>query len=61
MVENQESRNSRALVAHAYFPSYSGSRGQEDRSLKSAGANISVTHYLKTTLHKKGLVEWLKV
>jgi hypothetical protein len=35
-----------ALVAHAYNPSYSGDRDQED---------------LKKIHHKKRLVEWLKV
>jgi hypothetical protein len=30
-----------ALVAHAYNPSYSGGRGQEDRGLKPARANSS--------------------
>jgi hypothetical protein len=28
-------------VAHAYNPSYSGGRDQEDRGLKPAGANSS--------------------
>jgi hypothetical protein len=45
-------------------PSYSGGREQEDCSLKPARANSSLRDYLekkKTTLHKKGLVEWLKV
>jgi hypothetical protein len=39
------------VVAHAYNPSYSGGRDQEDCSSKP---------WFKKTLHKKGLV-WLKV
>jgi hypothetical protein len=42
-------------------PSYSGGRDQEDRSSKPAWANSSVKPYLEKTLHKKGLVELLKV
>jgi hypothetical protein len=51
-------------VAHACNTSYSRGRGeadQEDLILKSAQANSSVRPYLEKTLHKKGLVEWLKV
>jgi hypothetical protein len=33
--------NSRALVAHAYNPSYSGGRDQEDHGSKPAWANSS--------------------
>jgi hypothetical protein len=36
-------------------PSYSGGRNQEDHGSKPAWP------YLKKTLHKKGLVEWLNV
>jgi hypothetical protein len=44
-------------VAHTYIPSYSGSRNQEDRGSKPAGANSSVRPYLKKTHHKeRGLV-----
>jgi hypothetical protein len=39
-------------VAHACNPSYSGGRDQEDPSSRSARAK---------NLHKKGLVEWLKM
>jgi hypothetical protein len=49
-----------ALVAHTISPSYSGGRDQEDRGLQTAQAN-SLLDYLEKTLHKKGLVEWLKV
>jgi hypothetical protein len=49
------------LVAHTCNPSYSGSRNQEDHHAKPAQANSSAKPYLKKTLHKKGLVEWLKV
>jgi hypothetical protein len=52
---------SQAPVAHSCNSSYSGSKDQEDRSLKPAQANSSVRPYLKNTLHKNGLVEWLKV
>jgi hypothetical protein len=44
-------------MAHAYNPSYSGGRDQEDRGSKPAQANSSVTPYLKNKPHKKGLVE----
>jgi hypothetical protein len=37
-----------------------GGRDQEDGGWKPAQAN-SLSHYLEKTLHKKGLVEWLKV
>jgi hypothetical protein len=48
-------------VAHAYNPSYSGGRDQEDRALKPAQANSSWKPYLENTQHtKKGLVECLK-
>jgi hypothetical protein len=42
-------------------PSYSGGRDQEDCGSKPAQINNSVRSYLKKTLYKKGLVEWLKV
>jgi hypothetical protein len=43
-------------VAHAYNPSYSGGRDQEDRGLGS-----SARPYLEKPFAKIGLVEWLKV
>jgi hypothetical protein len=46
----------KALVAHAYNPSYSGSKDQEDHHWRPAGKSSSVRLNLK-----KGLVEWLKV
>jgi hypothetical protein len=49
------------LVAHACNPSYSGGREQEDHSSKPALANSWQDPILKKTLHKKGLVEWLKL
>jgi hypothetical protein len=52
---------SQVLVTHAYYPSYSGGRDQEDCSSKPAQANSSTRPYLEKTHHKKGLVEWLKV
>jgi hypothetical protein len=39
------------LVAHAYNPSYSGGRDQEDRGSKPAWVNSSRGPYLKKTLH----------
>jgi hypothetical protein len=51
----------RASVAHAYNPSYSGSRDQEDRSSNPALANSLRGPILKKTHHKKGLLEWFKV
>jgi hypothetical protein len=42
-------------VAHAYNPSYSGGRNQEDHSLKPE------TLSRKKHFTKKGLVEWVKV
>jgi hypothetical protein len=41
-------------------PSYSGGRDQEDWGSKPAWANSFTTPYLKKTLLKQGLVEWLK-
>jgi hypothetical protein len=48
-------------VAHTCNPNYSGGRDQEDRGSNPAQANSSVRPYLKKTLQKKELVEWLKV
>jgi hypothetical protein len=52
---------SRAQVAHAYNPSYSGGRDQEDLGSEPAWANTSVRPYLEKPFTKIGLVEWLKV
>jgi hypothetical protein len=51
---------SQAPVAHTCDPSYSGGRDQEDYGSKPAQANSS-RDPPKKTLHKKKLVEWLKV
>jgi hypothetical protein len=48
-------------VAHACNLSYSGGRDQEDYGSKPAWANSSTRPYLEETLHKKGLVHWLKM
>jgi hypothetical protein len=49
-------------VVHACNASYSEGRGQEDGGSNPAQANKFVRLYLaKKTLHKKGLVEWLKM
>jgi hypothetical protein len=49
------------LVVHAGNPSYSGSRDQEDHSLKPAWATSSQDSISKKKpITKKGLVEWLK-
>jgi hypothetical protein len=55
------SASGQVLVAHVCNPSYSGGRNQEDLGLKPACANSSRDPISKKTLHKKGLVEWLKV
>jgi hypothetical protein len=52
---------SQVPVAHAYNPSYSGGRDQEDGGSKPAGGNSSQAPSLKNNLHNKGLMEWLKV
>jgi hypothetical protein len=50
------------LVAHAYNPSNSGGRDQEDCGSKPAQANSSGDPILKKLfIKKKGLLEWLKV
>jgi hypothetical protein len=49
------------LVAHAYNPSYSGGRDQEDCSSKPAQANSLLDPISKKPFTKIGLVEWLKV
>jgi hypothetical protein len=46
-------------VTHTYNPSYSGGRDQEDPGSKPA--KWFLRPYLEKTLHKIGLVEWLKV
>jgi hypothetical protein len=52
----------RAPVAHAWNPSYSGGKDQEDLSLKPAWGNSSRDPISKRKpFMKKGLVEWLKV
>jgi hypothetical protein len=48
-------------VAHAYNPSYSGGRGQEDCGSKPAWENSSRDPIFKKPFTKIGLVEWLKV
>jgi hypothetical protein len=48
-------------VAHTCNPGYSGGRDQEDRSSKTAQANISQVPNSKKPITKIGLVEWLKV
>jgi hypothetical protein len=48
-------------VAHAYNPSYSGGRDQEDQGSKPAQANSSMRPYLKKNPSQKRLVGWLKV
>jgi hypothetical protein len=42
-----------ALVAHAYNPSYSGSRDLEDHSSKPTQANSSAKPHLEKPLQKK--------
>jgi hypothetical protein len=54
-------KRSRAPVAHTYNPSYSEGRDQEDHGSKPAQAKSSVRPHLGKSLHKKGLVEWLKM
>jgi hypothetical protein len=44
---------SQALVSHAYNPSYSGGRNQEDHGLKPAWTNSSLRPYLKNKSHKR--------
>jgi hypothetical protein len=48
-------------VAQACNPSFSGGRDQEGLGSKPAWTNSSRDSISKKTLHKKGLVEWLKV
>jgi hypothetical protein len=48
-------------VAHAYNPSYSEGRDQEDCGSKPAWAKSSHDSILKKSYHKKGMEEWLKV
>jgi hypothetical protein len=53
-----QKKKSLALVAHTCNPSYSGSRDQEDRSLKPAQANSVQDPIAKKLITKKGLVAW---
>jgi hypothetical protein len=48
-------------VAHAYNPTYSQDRDQEDHGSKPARANSFSRPYLKKPFTKIGLVEWLKM
>jgi hypothetical protein len=56
----QKSQACWAPVVHAYNPSCSGGRNQEDQDSKPTWANSS-RNYLENTLHRKELMEWLKV
>jgi hypothetical protein len=65
MLKYQE--ENQAPMAHAYNPSYSGGRDQEDHSSKPAQTNGLETLFQKKTHHKKKKKkkkrpgEWLKV
>jgi hypothetical protein len=48
-------------VAHAYNPSYSGGRDQEDHDSKPAQSNSARDPISKKPITKIGLMEWLKV
>jgi hypothetical protein len=48
-------------VAHAYNPSFSGGKDQEDWSSEPGWANSLRDPISKKNLPKKGLVEWLKL
>jgi hypothetical protein len=61
VIHSRVYRYSRMLVAHAYNPSYSGGRDQEDHGSKPAWANSSARSYFEKPFTKIGLVEWLKV
>jgi hypothetical protein len=52
---DQELTVNQALVVHAYNPSYSGGRDQEDHSSKPDWANSSQDPISKTPSTKKGL------
>jgi hypothetical protein len=54
-------RKSWVPVAHAYNPSYSGGRHQEDPSPKPVHTKSSQDPTQKKPFTKKGLVEWLQV
>jgi hypothetical protein len=53
--------SSQVLMAHAYNPSFSEGKDQEDHSLKPAPLNSLQNPISKKTQHKKGLLEWFKV
>jgi hypothetical protein len=53
--------SSQVSVGHTCNPSHSGGRNQEDGRSKPAWGNSLRDPLLKKPLHKKGLVEWLKV
>jgi hypothetical protein len=59
--DQEKSWSSWAPVAHAYNPSYSGGKDQEDLGSKLAWANSSTSPYLQKPYTKIGLVEWPKV
>jgi hypothetical protein len=52
--KKKKKRYHQAPVAHAYNPSYSGGRDQEDCSLKPVQANSSWDPILKKSITKKG-------
>jgi hypothetical protein len=47
-------------MAHAYNPSYSGGRDQEDQGLKPPQANSLQDTVSEKNHNKKELMEWLK-
>jgi hypothetical protein len=63
ILEDKEEIMSQALVAHAYNPSYSGGRDQKDYGGQNSSWDpiSKKKKKKKENLHKKGLVEWLKV
>jgi hypothetical protein len=61
ITEPSKVKGSWAPVAHAYSPSYSGGRDQEDHRMKPVQANSSWDPFTKILITKIGLVEWLKV
>jgi hypothetical protein len=59
---NKKVKYSWALVAHTpIILATEDHEDQEDCGSKPAWANSYTRPYLEKTLHKKGLVEWLKV
>jgi hypothetical protein len=60
-IANHKETSKKVEGTRHHNPSYSGGRDQKDCGSKPPLANSSTRPNLEKTLHKKELVDWLKV